>query len=126
MGRQKRPEIYPEDIMLVHDIIVRNTGGHTGVKHQGQLESLPALMHYETGVNQKAAVILVTLIQGHVFNDGNKRTGHAVMEAFLNNDQKYLTATDEEIKSFTKEVAQGLLAKQQIINWIVNHTRRAE
>ena len=121
----KRPEIYPEDIMMIHDIIVRNTGGHEGIKKQGQLDSLPALMNYEVGINQKASAMLVTIIQGHVFNDGNKRTGHAVMEAFLNNHGKYLTAIDEEIKFFTKEVAQGLLTKQQIINWIVNHSRSA-
>ena len=112
-----------EEITFIHDLILRLTGGEKGTKHHGQLDSLSAEMSYAIGVDQKAAVLARGIIQGHLFNDGNKRTGHATMEAFLNRYGKVLTASDEATMAFTKNVAQGLLTMEQIINWISNHTR---
>lgn len=112
-----------DEILFIHDLIVRLTGGDKGTKQEGLLDHIPAEMSYVSGINQKAAVLLRGIIQNHVFNDGNKRTGHACTEAFLNREGKVLTASDEETSAFTKEVAQGLLTMAQIINWIENHTR---
>lgn len=48
-------------------------------------------------VAEKAAVLAWTIINGHVFHDGNKRTGMHTMELFLRQNGYKLNATNKEI-----------------------------
>ena len=56
---------------------------------------------------EKAAALGYSLIQNHPFLDGNKRTGHAVMEVFLSlNDFEIQSSVDEQ-ENIILQVASG-------------------
>jgi death-on-curing protein len=66
------------------------TGGLMGIRDLGALESAIAQPYMTFDGNElypslaeKAAALGFSLIQNHPFADGNKRTGHAVMEGYL-------------------------------------------
>lgn len=49
-------------------------------------------------IHHKAGVYLFNIVRNHVFQDGNKRTGLASMEIFLNVNRYYLNQELEKIK----------------------------
>jgi death-on-curing protein len=59
-------------------------GGHRGAAYEGVEAAVQAVKnsYYDT-VEELAAAYAVYIVQGHVFADGNKRTGCASMLTFL-------------------------------------------
>jgi len=78
------------EVIQIHQKVVSTTGGGAGIRDIGLLESAvsqPRLTFagadlYPT-VADKAAALCFSIVMGHPFVDGNKRTGHAAMETFL-------------------------------------------
>jgi death-on-curing protein len=78
-----------EQIVAIHDEILQCSGGSAGGGPRGQgYEGVDAAVqavknsYYDT-VEELAAALAVYIVQGHVFLDGNKRTGAAAMLTFL-------------------------------------------
>ena len=78
-----------EQVVAVHDALLARYGGRAGGGPRGQAyEGVDAAVqavknsYYET-VEELAAAYAVYIVQGHVFADGNKRTGAAAMLIFL-------------------------------------------
>jgi death-on-curing protein len=79
-----------KEILELHRRIIEQSGGLTGIRDMGMLESASAqpLMTfggeelYPTSI-EKASALGFSLIKNHPFLDGNKRIGHAAMETFL-------------------------------------------
>ena len=78
-----------DQIVHAHQILLERWGGDEGGGHRGaSYEGVEAAMqavknsYYEPLVDL-AAAYAVYIVQGHVFLDGNKRTGAAAMLAFL-------------------------------------------
>ena len=76
-------------VVEMHDVLLARWGGHSGGGHRGiSFEGVEAAVqavknsYYET-IEELAAAYAVYLVQGHVFLDGNKRTGAAAMLVFL-------------------------------------------
>jgi death-on-curing protein len=62
-----------------------------------------------------------SLIKNHPFADGNKRTGHALMEAFLvTNGYEIESSIDEQVDIVLK-VASGELSRENFIEWLRSH-----
>ena len=59
------------------------------------------------GIIEKATALCFSLIMGHAFIDGNKRTGHAAMETFLILNGYELDATIDEQESIVLGVVAG-------------------
>lgn len=83
--------IYPsaEQVVAMHAVLLETYGGDEGGGHRGpEYEGADAAVqavknsYYET-LEELAAALAVYIVQGHVFQDGNKRTGAAAMTAFL-------------------------------------------
>lgn len=79
-----------EQIIEMHGILIRRTGGLDGIRDRGLIESALARASagfgdYEryTGVEAKAAALAHGLGSNHGFIDGNKRVGVAVMLLIL-------------------------------------------
>src|SRR5437870_13463199 len=78
------------EIVKLHQLVIKTTGGASGIQTLGALESAIAQPKatfdnkdlYPTLVD-KAAVLCFSIVQGHPFVDGNKRTGHAAMATVL-------------------------------------------
>ncbi len=87
---------------------------------------LEAIQHPLFGVDryptltEKAARLALTIIRGHVFFDGNKRTGMSALEALLRMHGYRLAAGKEEMKEVALRVAgaQGSYTFDELVEWI--------
>lgn len=70
----------------VHDWIIEHSGGLSGIKDQGQLESV--LQHiqndlYYSTFEEKLTHLVYSINRFHMFNDGNKRSSLTLGAYFL-------------------------------------------
>ncbi len=91
--------------------LIEETGGSHGVRDVGLLES--AVMRSQATFDgnelypnlfSKAAALMDSIIRNHPFVDGNKRTGIAAAGIFLLQNNRRLTATNQELEAFTFSV----------------------
>jgi len=71
-----------EDVMLMHGVLMRQFGGHFGLRDEGALEAAlyrPQSGYYPDLISQ-AAALFESLAVNHPFIDGNKRIDFAVMD----------------------------------------------
>lgn len=80
------------EVEKLHALVVQQSGGATGLRDRGGLESAMAQPQQTFGGDDfyptlpaKAAALAHSLVMGHPFVDGNKRVGHAAMEASVGN-----------------------------------------
>jgi death-on-curing protein len=108
--------------------VMRQSGGLIGIRDLGALESAVA-QPYMTFNDQelypslasKAAALGFSLIQNHPFADGNKRTGHAVMEAFLVlNGYKINASVDDQVEIILS-VASSRIGREEFAAWVAKH-----
>lgn len=81
--------------------------------------------HYPT-LAEKSALLAWTIINGHVFYDGNKRTGMSALEALLLLNGYQLDATDEEIEEVALRVAdksRGEYPYTDLVRWLRSKIR---
>lgn len=116
------------EVLEIHNQIMRLAGTSVGVRDLGALESAVAQPRitfsgkdlYPTLV-EKAAALGYSLIQNHPFVDGNKRTGHASMEAFLVlNGAEIVAAVDEQF-AMILAVAAGEMSREEWTAWLQAH-----
>lgn len=77
-----------EDVVAIHDELLRRYGGSATPGHRGELEGVTAAVlavenSYYDDVFELPAAYAVYIVMGHVFGDGNKRTGSAAALVFL-------------------------------------------
>ena len=125
------PIIYPTvgDVKAIHDDEVDASGGSHGLRDAELLESavLRARQTF-SGVElypdlpSKAAALFESLVGNHPFVDGNKRTGVAVVETFLEVNGASFGPSDDEFERFTLTVAAGDYRTEEIAAWFRAHT----
>ena len=78
-----------ERIIALQEEVLRTSGGSSGIRDRNAIESAAAQPQMAFGgaelyptLAEKAAARSFSLIKNHAFVDGNKRIGHAAMEAF--------------------------------------------
>ena len=67
---------------------------------------------------EKAGVLVYALIQNHPFWDGNKRIASAALRLFVERNTARLVADDQQLRSFTTEIAKGALRDGELVEWI--------
>lgn len=120
-----------EEVLVIHSEIIDETGGSHGVRDTGLLMSIiekPKASFggkelYE-GVFKKAAVYLESIVQYHIFIDGNKRTGAVVAARFLYINEYEFTATNKELEDFILKVAIEKLDLKSISAWFGKYSRK--
>ena len=118
------------EVVELHELVLSATGGATGVRDLGGLESALAQPKatfegrdlHQTLV-EKAAALGFSLVQNHPFVDGNKRTAHAAMETFLVLNGSEIAASVDEQERLMTDVATGLLRREQLVAWLRDHVR---
>ena len=98
---------YPLKFPSFEDIVKTN---RYHLKAAGQLFGVD---HYP-GLVDKAAKLAWTIISGHVFWDGNKRTGMSVLHAFLRVNGYRLTTTNDEVVQIALRIAQANTEENQL------------
>ena len=114
-----------ENILALHEKVVEQTGGATGVRDQAGLESAHAqpqatfggeLLH--AGLCEQAASLGFSLIGNHPFVDGNKRIGHAAMNVFLVLHGYDIDADVDEQEEVILGVAAGEWTRERFTEWL--------
>lgn len=113
-------------VRAIHDMLIAEHGGVSGVRDAGLLESALArpinIAAYEkvggTDVSRLAAAYAHGIVKNHPFLDGNKRTAAAVFELFLDLNGYTLTADDLSIMNAVIALADGSLDEQAFAAWI--------
>ena len=117
-----------EQILLMHDHLIEETGGSKGLKDEGMLESALAAPFQSfdgkdlfPSVYQKAARLGYGLASNHAFVDGNKRIGAHAMLVFLILNRIQLDYTQEELSDLFLGVAADEKSYSDVLNWLVIH-----
>ena len=77
----------------------RRGGGHRGAKYEGVEAAVQAVKNsYYNSIEELGAAYAVYIVQGHVFQDGNKRTGLDAMMTFLAINGSKLRATPKRLR----------------------------
>jgi death-on-curing protein len=121
------------EVLLVHARLIQRTGGSSGVRDLGLLES--ALARPRATFDQqelypdlwtKAAALMHSVIRNHPFVDGNKRTALTATGLFLRLNGQMLSATNEEALEFTRRAAIGSVETNEIARWLEEHSQPAK
>ena len=116
------------EVLELHRRIIEESGGSTGLRDLGGLESAIAQPRMTFGgrdlyptLIEKAAALCFSLVQNHPFIDGNKRVGHAAMEAMLilNGYEIYAPVDDQE--QVILELASADVSRDKLIEWLTDH-----
>jgi death on curing protein len=118
------------EVVELHRRIVGATGSASGIRDLGALESAIAQLKAAFGavdlyptIEAKAAALSFALVQGHAFVDGNKRVGHAAMEAFLVLNGSEIEAAVAEQEQLVLDLAAGRVTRGQLTDWVRQHVR---
>ena len=120
-----------DDIVVIHDDIVKTVGGSLGIREPGMLVSITEKPKTSFGgeelyldVFTKAASLYEGLCNYHVFIDGNKRTAAIVMYRFLVLNGYYLTATNKQLEDYTLFIAVNNPDLVEVADWIKAHSKK--
>lgn len=70
-----------------------------------------------------AATYAMAIAQGHVFNDGNKRTAYACMNLCLIKHGAHIAVQVETVGAVIIEVAQGEMDEREMAEWLRKQAR---
>lgn len=118
------------EVVELHRRLLEQTGGATGIRDLGALESALAQPRmalagsdlYPT-LAEKAAALCFSLVGNHPFVDGNKRVGHAAMETFLVLNGVEIDAGLDEQERVMLDLAAGRIDRGQLVDWLHHHLK---
>src|SRR5689334_2695656 len=113
------------EVISVHRQVMAQSGGMAGIRDLPSLLSALAQSQiafvgqdlYSTVV-EKAAALGFFLVSNHPFVDGNKRTGHAVMETFLLLNGYELTCVVDDQEAMILYLAAGEVTREGFTAWV--------
>lgn len=114
-----------KEVLKIHHQVIKTFGGSHGVRDLGLLESAVArpkagYLEYEaySTLQEKAAVLLHSIIKNHAFIDGNKRTALVSCRVFLKRNGLILKASHPALIQFVVDIAEGTLDEEAITTWL--------
>jgi len=117
-----------QEVFSLHSLIIAQSGGSSGLRDRGALESAVAQPEASFGGEElypdlasKAAALGHSLIQNHPFVDGNKRIGHAAMEVFLLLNGYEIDSSVAEQEMMIINVASGKVSRIELSEWLSTH-----
>lgn len=117
-----------EKVLLLHKLLIEQTGGEDGVRDisllESALESCYATFDGKElfpSKEEKAARLCFGLISNHALVDGNKRIGVYVLLTFLEVNGISLKVTDKELVNLGISLAEGTMKYDSLLNWIKAH-----
>lgn len=117
------------EILDLHRQIIEQSGGASGIRDLGILESATAQpqitfdgVELYPSIIDKAAALGYSLVMNHAFVDGNKRLGHAAMETFLVLNGIEINASVNDQEQIILSLASGDLKRELFIDWLQQNT----
>jgi death on curing protein len=119
-----------DEVLALHDLMLADYGGLTGVRDNNMLESALAKPHQLFAYRQPrltdiAAAYTSGVVKNHPFLDGNKRTGFMLGAAFLELNDLTFFANEVEATLRTLALAAGEIAEADYATWLANNSRPA-
>jgi len=118
------------EVLDLYRRVMQETGGGFGLRDLSALLSSIAQprMTFEgrglyPSLADKASALCFSIVMNHPFLDGNKRTAHAAMEAFLQLNGHELSAPVGEQQEVLLKLAAGNLQRDEFTSWISDHVR---
>ena len=115
-----------EQVVTMHDALLERFGGLAGGGPRGtSFEGVDAAVqavknsYYQTR-EELAAAYAVYIVQGHVFLDGNKRTGAAAMLTFLEANGVSVRIPPEDLASMTIDLQKRSEAGEDVSRLIAD------
>ena len=117
------------DVLAVHARLIAETGGSTGIRDEGLLESALAAaenrLNYENGdLVECAAAYAYHLTQAHAFVDGNKRLAAAITETFIESNGSELMMNDDEVVRLFLDIAAGIMTREAVEELLRRNIRK--
>lgn len=119
-----------EQVILLHQRLIETTGGSSGIRDEGMLESALSNPFQFFGdvelypsIQAKAAQLCFGIVKNHPMIDGNKRLGTHVMLVFMALNGYELSYTQQELSSTILDLAAGKIGYETILQWIVSHQK---
>lgn len=114
-----------DEVCAIHSAAIERFGGLDGVRDEGMLASALAQPFqtfdgeelYPSAV-EKACRYAVGVISGHPFLDGNKRTGAALLGAYLRMCGVDFAPDHAAFLSAMLSVADGSMGYKELVNWV--------
>jgi len=127
-----RPPIWVEveETLLLHEQLLSEHGGISGVRSIALLESALARprRHYEyeksADLTDLGARYTAGIVQNHPFADGNKRTGFVVGVLFMELNGYAFNACEEAAACAVLALAAGQLDEREYAEFLRKHCRR--
>jgi death-on-curing protein len=118
------------ECLLLHDMMLTQYGGCSGVRDEGLLESALArpqqLHHYGSPTfAEMAAAYTAGIVKNHPFLDGNKRTGFMMGAGFLERNGYALLASEADVVIRTLALAAGEMTEAAYADWLQANTKKA-
>ena len=117
------------EVLELHRRIIEKSGGASGIRDLGLLESAIAQPRMTFGgkdlypsLAEKAAALGFSMIMNHPFVDGNKRIGHAAMETFLVLNKLEISAPADEQEQVVLAIASGEMKREALVAWLQQYT----
>lgn len=113
-----------DQLLALHAAQADRFGGASALRDRGALEAAAARpaatfdgedLYADDAA--KAAALMHSLVTGHPFTDGNKRTGAVAAELFLAINGWTLVESEEALYSVVLRVARGELACEALAIW---------
>lgn len=119
-----------EQVLMLHEQLIAATGGSTGIRDEGMLDSALSNPFQSFGgeelypsIQAKAARLCFGLVKNHSMIDGNKRLGAHVMLVFLALNGYELTYSQKELSDIILALASGEISAEDIQQWIIEHQK---
>lgn len=119
-----------EQILYLHDRLIRETGGSHGVRDLSLLLSAVGRPQSSfegrdlyANIYSQAAALMESLVRNHPFVDGNKRTGVATAGMFLRINGFRLVSGQEELVVIAVRVATGRIQLDELAGWLHSNSR---
>lgn len=117
-------------ILKLHERLIEVTGGSTGIRDEGMLDSALSNPFQSFGeeelypsIQAKAAQLCFGLVKNHAMVDGNKRLGTHVMLVFLALNGYELSYNQRELSDTILALATGNIVAEDILQWIIKHQK---
>ena len=117
-----------EQVLTLHQQIIEQSGGATGIRDRSILESALAqpYMSYDgedlyPTLIEKVAALGFSLINNHPFVDGNKRIGHAAIEVTLLMNGYEIQADVDTQETVILSMAASEMNRESFLKWLQRH-----
>ena len=109
--------------LAMHETLIRDYGGLSGVRDEGLLESALARPQNQAAYGDPslaglAAAYAFGIARNHPSVDGNKRTALMAAYTFLRMNGFRLTAPEVEAATIIRDIAAGEIGEEELAAWI--------